>query len=94
MQHARELETVFDAGPHTISVPRLEPAAGSALAAHPPAAVSDDDFLKLIAILRLAVPYTGIILSTRETPEVRRAGFALGVSQISAGLCSTHPGCG
>lgn len=91
LQHARELEKAFGAGPHTISVPRLEPASGSALATQPPAAVSDGDFLKLIAILRLAVPYTGIILSTRETPEVRRAGFALGVSQISAGS-RTAPG--
>jgi 2-iminoacetate synthase len=91
MQHARELETAFGAGPHTISVPRLEPASGSALAARPPAGVTDEDFLKLIAILRLAVPYTGIILSTRETPQVRRAAFALGVSQISAGS-RTSPG--
>ncbi len=94
LQHARELEKTFGAGPHTISVPRLEPASGSALATHPPAAVSDDDFLKLIAILRLAVPYTGIILSTRETPEVRRAAFALGVSQISAGSRTTPGGYG
>ncbi len=91
LQHAAELEKAFGAGPHTISVPRLEPASGSALAGHPPAEVSDADFLKLIAILRLAVPYTGIILSTRETPEVRRAALALGISQISAGS-RTAPG--
>jgi len=91
LQHAAELEKTFGAGPHTISVPRLEPASGSALAGHPPAEVSGGDFLKLIAILRLSVPYTGIILSTRETPVVRRAGFALGVSQISAGS-RTAPG--
>ena len=94
MQHARELETTFGAGPHTISVPRIEPAHGSALAGSPPAGVSDGDFFKLIAILRLAVPYTGIILSTRETPEVRRAGLALGVSQISAGSRTTPGGYG
>jgi 2-iminoacetate synthase len=94
MQHASELEKTFGAGPHTISVPRLEPASGSAIAERPPAGVSDGDFLKLIAILRLAVPYTGIILSTRETPEVRRAGFALGVSQISAGSRTTPGGYG
>jgi 2-iminoacetate synthase len=94
LQHSRELETSFGAGPHTISVPRLEPASGSALAGHPPAAVSEGDFLKLIAILRLAVPYTGIILSTRETPAVRRAAFALGVSQISAGSRTTPGGYG
>ncbi|MBM4310109.1 MAG: [FeFe] hydrogenase H-cluster radical SAM maturase HydG [Deltaproteobacteria bacterium] len=94
LQHSRELEKTFGSGPHTISVPRLEPASGSALAARPPAAVSDEDFLKLIAILRLAVPYTGIILSTRETPGVRRAAFALGVSQISAGSRTTPGGYG
>jgi len=94
MQHACELETAFGAGPHTISVPRLEPASGSALATRPPAGVSNDDFLKLIAILRLAVPYTGIILSTREEPEIRRAAFALGVSQISAGSRTTPGGYG
>ena len=94
MQHAHELETIFGAGPHTISVPRLEPASGSALANKPPAGVSDEDFLKLIAILRLAVPYTGIILSTRETPKVRRTAFALGVSQISAGSRTTPGGYG
>jgi len=94
LQHACELETAFGAGPHTISVPRLEPASGSALATKPPAGVNDKDFSKLIAILRLAIPYTGIILSTRETPDVRRAAFALGVSQISAGSRTTPGGYG
>lgn len=84
-QHIRHLEETFGVGPHTISVPRLEPANGSAMAGHPPHAVSDADFLKIVAILRLAVPYTGIIMSTRESPAVRRATFELGVSQISAG---------
>lgn len=84
-QHIRHLEAAFGVGPHTISVPRLEPAAGSTLAERPPHPVSDDDFLKIVAILRLAVPYTGIIMSTRERPAIRRATFELGVSQISAG---------
>jgi 2-iminoacetate synthase len=53
--------------------------------------VSDVDFRKIVAILRLAVPYTGIIMSTRETPKMRRETFALGVSQISAGS-RTNPG--
>jgi len=57
----------------------------------PPAAVSDDEFRKLIAILRLAVPYTGMILSTRESAEMRREAVALGISQISAGS-RTNPG--
>jgi 2-iminoacetate synthase len=91
MQHIRHLEQKFGVGPHTISVPRLEPAIGSEIASSPPHAVSDVDFRKIVAILRLAVPYTGIIMSTRETPNIRRESFALGVSQISAGS-RTNPG--
>jgi len=91
MQHIRHLEEKFGVGPHTISVPRLEPAVGSDLSLHPPYPVSDIDFRKIVAILRLAVPYTGIIMSTRETPNIRRETFALGVSQISAGS-RTNPG--
>ena len=91
LQHVRHLEHRFGVGPHTISVPRLEPASGSDLAAHPPKPVSDIDFRKIVAILRLAVPYTGIIMSTRENANLRRETFALGVSQISAGS-RTNPG--
>ncbi len=91
MQHIRELETVFGVGPHTISMPRLEPAIGSDMASNPPRPVSDVAFRKIVAILRLAVPYTGMIMSTRETANLRRETFALGVSQISAGS-RTNPG--
>ena len=91
MQHIRHLEETFGVGPHTISVPRLEPATGSDMATHPPKPVDDVEFRKIVAILRLAVPYTGIIMSTRETPNMRRETFALGVSQISAGS-RTNPG--
>jgi len=91
MQHIRHLEQRFGVGPHTISVPRLEPAAGSDLASQPPHPVDDVAFRKIVAILRLAVPYTGIIMSTRETPKMRQETFALGVSQISAGS-RTNPG--
>ena len=91
MQHIRHLEQKFGVGPHTISVPRLEPAVGSDTASHPPKPVSDVDFRKIVAILRLAIPYTGIIMSTRETPNIRRETFALGVSQISGGS-RTNPG--
>ena len=91
MQHIQHLEDVFGVGCHTVSVPRLEPADGSDVAASPPAAVSDADFKKIIAILRLAIPYTGIILSTRESAAIRRECYALGVSQISAGS-RTNPG--
>ena len=69
LQHIRELERVFGVGPHTISMPRLEPALGSDMASNPPQPVSDIDFRKIVAILRLAVPYTGMIMSTRETAE-------------------------
>jgi 2-iminoacetate synthase len=91
MQHIGHMERKFGFGPHTISVPRLEPATGSEMSGHPPQPVSDVDFRKIVAILRLAVPYTGIIMSTRETAEIRRETFALGVSQISAGS-RTNPG--
>lgn len=91
MQHAAHLEARFGVGPHTISVPRIEPATGSEFTKHPPYAVSDGDFRKIIAILRCAVPYTGMILSTREQPEMRREALALGISQISAGS-RTNPG--
>jgi len=91
MQHAEHLNKTFGVGPHTISVPRLEPAFGSVLSEKPPSEVSDEDFKKLIAILRIAVPYTGLILSTRETPQMRRDALALGISQISAGS-RTNPG--
>lgn len=91
LKHAEYLNNKFGVGPHTISVPRLEPAIGSTIAAAPPYPVSDENFCKIIAILRLAVPYTGIIMSTRETPQIRRKTFALGVSQISAGS-RTDPG--
>jgi len=91
LHHARHLEARFGGGPHTLSIPRIEPAEGSAVALNPPCPVKDHDFLRLIAIMRLAVPYTGIILSTRENATIRRQCFALGVSQISASS-RTNPG--
>jgi 2-iminoacetate synthase len=91
MQHIAHLEKCFGVGCHTISVPRIEPASGSDMASAPPHQVSDDDFRKIVAILRLAVPYTGMIMSTRESAEMRRETLELGVSQISAGS-RTNPG--
>ena len=91
LQHIQHLEETFGVGPHTISMPRLEPAVGSDIASQPPHPVSDLDFRKIVAILRLAVPYTGMILSTREGPSLRRESFAMGISQISAGS-RTNPG--
>lgn len=89
--HVAHLEERFGVGCHTISVPRIEPAVGSDLASRPPHMVDDADFLKLVAILRITVPYTGIIMSTRENPAMRSRTLELGVSQISAGS-RTNPG--
>ncbi|HPI93268.1 MAG TPA: [FeFe] hydrogenase H-cluster radical SAM maturase HydG [Deltaproteobacteria bacterium] len=89
--HAMHLDAVYGVGPHTISVPRLEPALNAPAAIKPPHPVSDDEFRKLVAVIRLAVPYTGMILSTREPVELRSEVFDLGISQISAGS-RTNPG--
>jgi 2-iminoacetate synthase len=91
LQHVAHLEREFGVGPHTISFPRMEPALGSDISLHPPHEVSDLDMKRLVAILRLAVPYTGMILTTREQPDMRRALMDLGTSQLSAGS-RTHPG--
>ena len=87
LMHARHLEETFGVGPHTISVPRLRPAHGVELAQFP-YLVPDEDFARLVAVLRLAVPYTGLILSTRERPVFRDRLLDLGVSQASAGSCT------
>lgn len=89
--HALQLEKDCGVGPHTISIPRLEPAFNAPAAIQPPHPVSDHDFKKLVAILRMAVPYTGMILTTRENAALRSEVFAYGVSQISAGS-RTNPG--
>ena len=91
LYHARQLEKEYGVGPHTVSVPRIEPAAGAPISINPPHAVSDEDFMKLVAILRLAIPYTGIILSTRESSELRNRLFHIGASQISTNS-KTYPG--
>ncbi len=91
LQHVRHLEERFGVGPHTISIPRIEPAEGSDVSLSPPHAVDERDFRKIISILRVSVPYTGMILSTRETAKMRRAAFSLGISQVSAGS-RTNPG--
>lgn len=91
LQHAQQLEKDFGVGPHTISFPRLEPALGSSMSYNPPYAMSDYEFKKLVAILRLAVPYTGLILTTREKGDLRRELLRLGVSQVSA-ASKTYPG--
>ena len=91
LEHAAHLEKEFGCGPHTVSVPRIEPADNAPLADKVPCRVSDTDFKKLIAVIRISLPYTGIILSTRETEKLRSELFQYGVSQISAGS-RTNPG--
>ena len=91
MEHAAHLEKVFGCGPHTISFPRIEYADNAPLTQEIPYRVNDDDFKKIISIIRMALPYTGIILSTRENSKLRSELFRYGVSQISAGS-RTNPG--
>ncbi|MBR1626665.1 MAG: [Bacteroidales bacterium] len=91
MEHANHLESCYGCGPHTVSIPRLEPAVGAPDAEHVPMPVSDENFKKLTAIIRIALPYTGMILSTRENSEMRNTLINYGISQISAGS-RTNPG--
>jgi len=85
--HSLHLEERFGVGCHTISVPRMRPATGVNLTTFP-YLVNDNDFKKIIAIIRLAVPYTGMILSTREPAHFRDEILSLGISQLSAGSCT------
>jgi 2-iminoacetate synthase len=91
LSHVEHMEERFNVGPHTISVPRIEPALGAEFSLNPPYKVSDEQFKRIVAILRLSVAYTGLILSTRETPQMRDELFSLGVSQVSA-ESRTSPG--
>lgn len=84
MMHNAHLEEKFGVGFHTISVPRLQPANGVTLENYPHL-LDDKMFKKIVAILRIAVPFTGLILSTRESASMRRELLRYGVSQISAG---------
>lgn len=84
LMHAEHLEAVHGVGPHTISVPRVKKADDI----DPDAfdnGISDEIFEKIIALIRIAVPYTGMIISTRESKSVREKALALGISQISGG---------
>lgn len=91
LMHAEHLEARFNCGPHTISVPRVQPADDI----DPDEfdnSLSDEMFEKIIACLRLAVPYTGMIISTRESKDVREKVLDLGISQISGGSKTTVGG--
>ncbi|HUU99737.1 MAG TPA: [FeFe] hydrogenase H-cluster radical SAM maturase HydG [Bacteroidales bacterium] len=83
VRHTNHLEACYNIGPHTISFPRIKDALS--LKINSKYQTSDDDFKKLVAILRLAVPYTGLILTAREAPDVRREVLQYGVSQIDGG---------
>jgi 2-iminoacetate synthase len=84
LMHAEHLEARYGVGPHTISVPRIRPADDIDTADFPHA-VSDEAFRRLVAVLRLAVPYTGMIVSTRESQLSREQVLEVGVSQLSGG---------
>jgi 2-iminoacetate synthase len=84
LMHAEHLEAAMGVGPHTISVPRIRPADDI----NPEDfsnAISDDIFAKIVTVLRIAVPYTGMIVSTRESQKTRERVLQLGISQISGG---------
>lgn len=83
VSHSLYLQDKYGVGPHTISFPRIKPAYGMKLDL--PYEVSDEEFKQLVATLRIAVPYTGLIMTARETKEVRDAVIEYGVSQIDAG---------
>lgn len=84
LMHAEHLEAVHGVGPHTISVPRICPADDIDPSAFSNA-ISDDTFAKIVACIRIAVPYTGMIVSTRESQRCRERVLHLGISQISGG---------
>ncbi len=91
LMHAEHLEAAKGVGPHTISVPRIRPADDI----NPEDftnAISDELLEKIVAILRIAVPYTGIIVSTRESQEAREKLLKVGVSQLSGGSCTSVGG--
>lgn len=84
LAHTADLENQFGIGPHTISFPRMTPASGSDVSQSSKYLVSDSDFKKLVTVLRLSVPYTGLIITAREKPEVRFDVIQVGCTQTDA----------
>ncbi len=85
VSHAHALEGSFDGiGPHTVSIPRLEPAMNASYVSDTKYKVSDEDFKRLAAVIRLAIPYTGMILTARESPGIRREIIPIGCTQTDA----------
>ncbi|MDP8323365.1 MAG: [FeFe] hydrogenase H-cluster radical SAM maturase HydG [Candidatus Stygibacter australis] len=84
LHHTMDLERQFGIGPHTISFPRLTPASGSPLTTNSKYLVKDENFLKLVTVLRLSVPYTGMIVTARERAEIRKQAILRGCTQTDA----------
>ena len=82
--HNAELEKRFGIGAHTISFPRMEPADNTPFTQQEKYRVTDDDFKKMITVLRLSVPHTGLIITARETAEMRKQAISLGITQTDA----------
>jgi 2-iminoacetate synthase len=91
MMHAEHLEAAMGVGPHTISVPRIRPA-DDIDPENFSNSISDDIFAKIVSIIRIAVPYTGMIVSTRESQKTRERVLELGISQISGGSSTSVGG--
>lgn len=91
LMHAEHLEAAMGVGPHTISVPRIRPADDIDPNSFSNA-ISDDIFAKIVAVIRIAAPYTGMIISTRESQSTRERVLELGISQISGGSSTSVGG--
>ena len=87
IMHARDLEKWFNIGPHTLSFPRLEPASGTKVPEESPWLIDDETFARILVIARLSVPYTGMIVTARESPESRNRVLDHGMTQLD---CSSN----
>ncbi len=85
--HARDLERWFNIGPHTISFPRLEPASGTKVPEESPWLIDDETFRRILVVMRLSVPYTGMIVTARESPDSRNRALDCGMTQLD---CSSN----
>jgi len=84
LYHAMDLEKQFGIGPHTVSFPRITPASGSDLSTNSKYLVSDEDFKRIVTVLRLSIPYTGMIVTAREEPGIKKEVIKLGCTQTDA----------
>lgn len=92
ISHSQYLDRKYNVGPHTLSVPRFQPS--PTVEMDLPYKINESQLLKVISILRMAIPYTGMIISTRERPEIRAKAFQIGISQTSAASRTTPGGYG